>query len=150
MIDASFKQGIWLATFHWKEIHNLLFPEPRKFCRVPHIQCVYFGHLDEHGRYFQLLRCLALVSYWNWVQSVKTMNYTEQAKLTMFIEQAESEHPEWKPDILSPWNRERWTYLPCSYPLLTIRETFAKIHLAPNPRFPWAERTDVYRHDKAN
>ena len=150
MISCPCRQGIYANAFHWKQVENLIFPEPRRFCSIPHCQAVAFGHLPEHGRYYQLLRWLALVQYWNQVQQVIVSSNTERVKIELLVEQAEAEHPEWVPDILSPWNRKgwnQWNYIPSSYPL-TVFQSFAIVRVAPNPRYPWVEKTGVYKHDQ--
>lgn len=95
-----------------------------------------------------LLTWLAMNRYWNMVQSEAPFALSDALSVCEKINEFEKEDSSLVPGILSPWNRHgnnAWNYLPCSYPL-TIQELFAL--LTPKPRFPWQERTGVYRHDK--
>lgn len=133
-------------TLDGRLIDGLWFPLPRKFSNIPTFQWKLFPE-ENRLHHHQLALWLALSRYWNMVQSTLTYHPEDYEIVEKELNLLEVDDPRWTPCILDKWNRHgnnHWTYLPCSYPL-TITELFVTVHLAPRPRFPWEEKTGVYR-----
>lgn len=128
------------------ELLMLPYPMPRKFSRIPTFQ---WKEVTTQGKrkHQQLLLWVGLTRHWLMCYTLVTCYPEDMTQALDILNLLEQEEDVPKEPLLSSWNRDRWDYLPDRYPVV-IRKLFEDAHLELKPRYPWIEKSGVYKHDK--